>query len=80
MVVSGNIGAGEISAHDTLLASSLDATPATFLRAVEAQVDALPPEDRRRVELAYDAMPDSLYPDNLYIQDITLRQPNVERV
>ena len=80
MVVSGNIGAGEISAHDTLLASSLDATPATFLRAVEAQVDALPPEDRRRVELTYDAVNDPLYPDNLYIQDITLRHPNVERV
>lgn len=80
MVVDGEIGDGEIHALDALAASNLEVDTATWLRAVEGEVDALPPEDRQYVEVEYDALPDEIYPDNLFIQNLTLRHRNVEGV
>lgn len=80
MVVDGDIGDGEIHALDALAASNLEVDTATWLRAVEGEVDALPPEDRQYVEVEYDALPDEIYPDNLFIQNLTLRHRNVEGV
>lgn len=80
MVVDGDVGDGEIHALDALAASDLEVDSATWLRAVEGEVDALPPEDRQYVEVVYDAQPDAIYPDNLFIQNLTLRHRYVERV
>lgn len=80
MVVDGDIGEGEIHALDALAASNLEVDTATWLRAVEGEVDALPPEDRQYVEIEYDALPDEIYPDNLFIQNLTLRHRNVEGI
>lgn len=80
MVVDGDIGDGEIHALDALAASNIEVDRATWLRAVEGEVDALPAEDRQYVEVEYDALPDEIYPDNLFIQNLTLRHRNVEGV
>lgn len=79
-VLDGEIGEGAIHALDAIPQGDVEVDAATWLRAVESEVDALSPEDREYIEVTYDARPDAIYPDNLFIHDLILRHRHVERI
>ena len=78
-VVDGDIGDGEIQAMGVLEASDLDIDAASWMHTVEGELNALPKEDAQYIEIVYHSEPDPIYPDNLYIHDITLRHNYVSR-
>jgi len=49
------------------------------LATLAAEIDALPVEEHVEIEVEYQAQPDPLYPDNLHIHDLTLRQAHGNR-
>lgn len=79
-VLDGDIGDGEIRALEVLANSDLDLDAATWLHTLESEVDALAPNDYDLIEVDYQSEPDPLYPDNLYILDMTLRRRSDSRL
>lgn len=73
-VLGGNLGTGGIRASDVLADSDLEMETPGWLASLVAELDALTPSDRARIHAIYHHDPDPLYPDNLHIHDLTLRQ------
>lgn len=78
-ILSGELGDGEIVASEVLAASDLEVDMPAWLATLAAEIDALPVEEHVEIEVEYQAQPDPLYPDNLHIHDLTLRQAHGNR-
>ncbi|GGE69716.1 hypothetical protein GCM10011533_22560 [Streptosporangium jomthongense] len=78
-ILEGELGASELVATEVLAASGLTVDVPTWLATLAAEIDSLPRENQAAIEIDYSAEPDPLYPDNLYIHDLTLRQADVAR-
>lgn len=78
-ILSGELGDGEILASEVLAASDLEVDTPAWLATLAAEIDALPVEEHVEIEVEYQAQPDPLYPDNLHIHDLTLRQAHGNR-
>jgi hypothetical protein len=78
-ILEGELGTGELVATEVLAASGLSVDVPTWLATLAAEIDSLPRENQAAIEIDYSAEPDPLYPDNLYIHDLTLRQADVAR-
>ncbi|OZC35133.1 hypothetical protein B9Q17_06435 [Marinobacter vinifirmus] len=79
-LLDGDIGGCEIRALEVLAHSDLDLDAATWLHTLESELDALAPNDYDLIEVDYQSEPDPLYPDNLYILDMTLRRRSDSRL
>ncbi|PPK49904.1 hypothetical protein [Marinobacter persicus] len=73
-ILSGDLGDNEIVASDVLANSGLEIDTATWLATVTAEIDSLAVEEYRAIDVLYQSEPDPLYPDNLYIHDLVLRE------
>lgn len=73
-VLTGGLGAGEISASEVLASSDLAIDSPAWLATLAAELDALTVEEQASIDVQYRSQPDPLYPDNLYIHDLILRQ------
>lgn len=78
-ILEGELEDGEIIATEVLAKSGLDVDIPTWLATLTAEIDSLPRENQAAIEIEYSAESDPLYPDNLYIHDLILRQSDVAR-
>ena len=76
-LLDGGIGEGALLASEVLENSDLDIDLPEWLATLSAELDALTGPDHAMIEMEYHHEPDPVYPDNLYIHDLTLRQADV---
>lgn len=74
LVIDGVIGQEIILASDALNRSGLEVERADWLQALTAEIEVLPENDRDCIEIDVQYTPDPVYPDNLFVYDIALRQ------
>ena len=72
-IVDGQLGHTSIRASEVLDASGLDIDRASWLQAVASEIDALPKGEQRYIDVLFHEQADPVFPDNLYIYDLTLR-------
>ncbi|MBD3655551.1 hypothetical protein [Marinobacter sp.] len=76
-VIEGGLGRGELRASEALAATGLEIDRASWLQAIVSEVETLSRNDQQYIELTYHQEPDAVFPDNLYVYDLTLRNPHV---
>lgn len=74
LVIDGVIGQEVILASDALNQSGLEVERADWLQALTAEIEVLPDDDRECIEIDVYYTPDPVYPDNLFVYEIALRQ------
>lgn len=76
-VIDGGLGDGTIRASDALDATGLSIDRASWLQAIVSEIDALPGNDKQHIDVIFHQEPDSVFPDNVYIYDLSLRNSHV---